>query len=278
MTRFLNQNCVQVLDRLCALAIAQVDARFGEQLLGIAARRRLHAYFVSRLRFPLEHRLLGDTAAHRCRRRRRRRRRRGRGRGRGALFEQVFAETIVEELVVDQRAVVGDRRLAIEQHLGGLGDATTHRKRIRRREALDDLARVLFVAAAAVEIREAAIDVLERILALLRAVDVGEQLVVFGLSGVRIEQALGVGLGALAEAARKQILREHLHGGGTVGLELEDALEHRAHGLRHTLALQLGGDLFVLVDRLGEELLLAQQIRDLQPAAGVGRVECRHLA
>ena len=282
VARVLHQDRVQVLDRLRALSVAQVDARLGEQLLGVAVGRRLRVGL--RLRATaclgprLEHGLLGDAASRRLRAAPAWAKASLRGRRLRRLLEQVFAEAIVEELVVDQRAFVGERRLAIEQHLAARGDAGADRERVGRGEALDDLPRVLLVAAPSVEIREPAIDVLERVLALLRAVDVGEQLVVFGLRGVRVEQALRIRLGALAEAAREQVLREHLHRRRAVRLELEDALEHGAHRLRHTLALQLGGDLFVLVDRLREELLLAQQVRDLQPAGGVGRIECRHLA
>jgi hypothetical protein len=143
---------------------------------------------------------------------------------------------------------------------------------------LQDLPGLLLVAAAAMQLRERAVDLRQRVLATLRAVDVGQQLVVRGLLLVGAEGALRERLRLLRLAQVEQRTRELCDRRRPARLELEDAAIDLRRGLDLALASELLGDLLVLRHRLVVHALLPQQLRNLHPAGRVLRVDHRHLA
>ena len=63
-----------------------------------------------------------------------------------------------------------------------------------------------------------------------------------------------------------------------LGLQLEDAAVDPALGFEVALAAELLRHLVVLEYRLGDHFALAQQLGDLDPTRGVGRIDVRHLS
>ena len=208
MIGVLREDAAQARDRLRGLAVAQIDVGLGEQLIGIAfgqglglrgspALRRLRGrrglWPSSRRRFGLERDLVVglegqlDVVV-------------------AAEGQSARAEVVVErqEGLVREQLVLGDLRIL---HLRDVDREPGARSHLRNREALQELARLVLVAAVAIQLRQPPRRVRELLLVTRAGIEVDQQLV---LRGIRrgIQRTDREGLGAIVGTGGDELANE----------------------------------------------------------------------
>ena len=282
MIGVLAQDGVQVLDGLGPLAIAEIDTGLGEELLGIARNlssgfRLLELVveilsqrdfffvvgFEGRAVRELDDRLFGEIAAV------------------GLLdldvvvIQQIIgAETVFAQEVrlVSPSIVVPETDVGFE-HRPSIEALTVHRN-----VPLDDLARLVFVPTLPVHLGEVLVRGCQIVVTAQGPVDVDQHLDVGDLVWLALDHLLDEGLGTIAVPSSEHQLRQRDHRRNSLRLDFENSLEHATGRIDLTLTHQFRLGFLVLGDAFADPPLLTQQVADLDPTGGIGRVERRHLA
>ena len=267
----------QALDGTVVLAVAQVDARFGQQLLRVPVdvRGRLLERLLGHLRLhPGERRkpagggLLGSLLGGVV----------GQALDRAAEHHAVGVEAGIRELGVLAGEVF---HLGAEQHVVldfGLGLGARLVERARRHEALGDVAGHVVVAALPMDLGGAPVGG-DLLLGALQAVTgLAEDQIAIRLVGLALDHHARSLLGRLEVARVEPRAADRRHQVDAARVQLQHPHENPDAILLGALALQLLDDGLVLGDRLVGAFLLAQQVGDLHATGRIARVEGSHAA
>ena len=277
MVRVSREDCVQVAQRFGSFAVSKVDTRLGKLPIRIGFVLRLVREFVVEFSCRRGHlewnsspcKRCGDSVRQsdlgivaRCRWLRK--------------FELLGTPGCIWRVGTQQRRTTADPRLGQRRHhLLHIAPGTDV---LRWHEALDDLARSILIATPVIEVGEETVGVCKLVVASPGAVHVGEQLEVCGLIGRYLDGALCKGLSLLGEVTIQKVAAHENECGRTLGLDLQNPLQHRRSGLSRPLPLEFCVRTLVLGDRLLVQVLLVQQIGDLDSTRRIARIETRHPA